>query len=101
MLFILFRIYSWHYDEPQYMPPFPFQQLITWYRENGRHGLPWRQYFHLSVKDLTYHVYLSEILLQQTQVDRVIPFYENIFTHFPTIESLADASYETFFPYYQ
>lgn len=83
------------------MPPFPFQQLINWYHRNGRHTLPWRQYFNLPIKDLSYHVYLSEILLQQTQVDRVIPFYGKILARFPTIESLANASYEEFFPYYQ
>lgn len=83
------------------MTPFPFSSLLNWSEEYGRKSLPWRQYFHLSPKDLGYHVWLSEILLQQTQVDRVIGYYENILKHFPTIESLASASYEEFFPYYQ
>ena len=81
--------------------PFPFHNLLDWYEKNGRHTLPWRQYFHLSIRELTYHVWLSEILLQQTQASRVIPFYENILKKYPTIESLASATYEEFFPYYQ
>lgn|GEM_PF-6156500 len=71
------------------MPPFPFRQLLDWYRENGRHRLPWRQYFGLPVRELSYHVYLSEILLQQTQVDRVIGYYKDILTHFPTKNRIA------------
>ncbi|MDD2917007.1 MAG: hypothetical protein PHH70_04150 [Candidatus Gracilibacteria bacterium] len=83
------------------MHPFPFESLLTWFDIHGRHTLPWRAYFHLSDKDLSYRVWLSEILLQQTQVDRVTGYYENILKRFPTIESLASASYEEFFPYYQ
>lgn len=83
------------------MMPFPFSSLVKWSRVHGRHGLPWRSYFHLSDKELGYHVWLSEILLQQTQVDRVIGYYGDILKHFPTIESLARASYEAFFPHYQ
>lgn len=83
------------------MHPFPFSTLLRWSKKHGRHALPWRQYFHLSAKDLGYHVWLSEILLQQTQVDRVIEYYNNILKHFPTVESLASASYEEFFPHYQ
>ena len=80
---------------------FPFQSLLNWSEKYGRHNLPWRQYFGLGKKDLGYHVWLSEILLQQTQVDRVIGYYENILKIFPTVESLAQATYEEFFPYYQ
>lgn len=83
------------------MPPFPFHSLLDWSKEHGRDSLPWRQYFHLREKDLSYHIWLSEILLQQTQADRVVGYYNNILEHFPTVESLADASYEQFFPYYQ
>ena len=83
------------------MSPFPFLSLLNWAKTQGRHSLPWRAYFHLSIKDLGYHIWLSEILLQQTQVERVIGYYDHILEHFPTIESLANASYEEFFPYYQ
>lgn len=83
------------------MLPFPFKNLLTWSKTNGRHTLPWRQYFELSIKDLTYHIWLSEILLQQTQADRVIGYYTDILKYFPTVESLAQATYEEFFPHYQ
>jgi A/G-specific adenine glycosylase len=76
------------------LPPFPYDALLGWYRKNGRHGLPWR-------KDVTpYKVWLSEILLQQTQAPRVAAFFERIVTKWPTVESLAAATYEEFFPYY-
>ena len=44
---------------------------------------------------------MSEILLQQTQVERVIPYFLRILERFPTLASLAEADYDTFFPYYQ
>lgn len=81
------------------MKSFPWQILLDWYREHGRHDFPWRRYNENS--STLYHVWLAEILLQQTQADRVIPFYEKMLARYPTIESLAMASYEEFFPYYQ
>lgn len=81
--------------------PFPWPIILDWYEKNGRHHLPWRQYFHLSIKDLTYHVWLSEIMLQQTQVSRVIEYFEKILTVFPTTESLSRATFDDFFPYYK
>jgi len=83
------------------MLSFPFLSLLDWSKLHGRHSLPWRMYFYLSDKDLSYHIWLSEILLQQTQVERVIGYYDNILKVFPTIEALANTSYEEFFPYYQ
>jgi A/G-specific adenine glycosylase len=83
------------------MRSFPFLEFLHWSKIYGRHNLPWRQYFSLSAKDLSYYIWLSEILLQQTQVERVIGYYANILEYFPTIESLANASYEDFFPHYQ
>lgn len=83
------------------MSPFPFLSLLDWAKIHGRHTLPWRAYFHLSDKDLGYHVWLSEILLQQTQAERVVDYYSDILGRFPTVESLAAASYEEFFPYYR
>lgn len=63
-----------------------FQQfLLSWYNENKR-DLPWRK------TKGPYHVLVSEIMLQQTQVDRVIPKYTAFLTAFPTLESLAAAS---------
>lgn len=83
------------------MKQFPFATIIEWYKENWRHSLPWRQFFHLDEKERAYHVWLSEIILQQTQVERGILYYENLLKKFPTIESLAGTSYEDFFPFYK
>jgi A/G-specific adenine glycosylase len=60
------------------------QRLLTWY---GRHGrdLPWRN------TDDPYHILVSEIMLQQTQVDRVIPKYHEFLRRYPTFERLARA----------
>lgn len=63
----------------------PFaEQLLIWYRHN-RAGLPWRR------DPKPYHVWLSEIMLQQTQVKAVIPYYRRFIRAFPTIEALAAA----------
>lgn len=82
------------------LPTFPWQDLINWYEKNGRHYLSWRDYT-LEDSQRLYRVWLSEILLQQTQVDRVIPYFERILEVYPTIHGLARASYEEFFPHYQ
>jgi len=58
--------------------------LIDWYQEHGRHDLPWQN-------QSPYHVWLSEIMLQQTQVATVIPYYQRFMAEFPHIEALAEA----------
>jgi A/G-specific adenine glycosylase len=83
------------------LPPFEYTDLLNWHALRGRHHLPWRQINHLSVADRTYRIWLSEILLQQTQADRVVGFYTRILERYPTIWDLAQASYEEFFPFYQ
>ena len=61
----------------------PFtEQLLNWYRDNQA-DLPWRR------DPVPYHVWLSEIMLQQTQVEMVIPYYRRFLQAFPTIDSLA------------
>ncbi len=63
-----------------------FQKMIwDFYKENKRDSLPWRK------KVTPYRVWVSEIMLQQTQVDRVIPFFNNWMKLFPTIKKLAEA----------
>ncbi len=87
-----------------YEPIFPWEDLLIWYTEHGRHHLPWREYEEdraTNNDSIIYRVWLSEILLQQTQVDRVVPYFERILTKYPTIHDLARASYDEFFPYYQ
>lgn len=59
--------------------------LVAWYLENKR-ALPWRR-----AKD-PYRVWLSEIILQQTQVIQGLPYYEKFVEHFPTVHHLAQAS---------
>ncbi len=60
--------------------------VLTFYKENGRHQLPWRQ-----TRD-PYAILVSEMMLQQTQVDRVIPKYEAFLAKYPTIQKLSKAS---------
>ncbi|CAD6512770.1 Adenine DNA glycosylase [Paraburkholderia hiiakae] len=60
-------------------------RLIAWQREHGRHDLPWQ-----NTRD-PYRIWLSEIMLQQTQVSTVIPYYTRFLERFPTVESLSAA----------
>lgn len=66
------------------------QAVLAWYRKNGRHDLPWRNLKKLGV-DTPYGVLVSEVMLQQTQVDRVAPKFKAFVHMFPTLESLAYA----------
>lgn len=59
--------------------------LIHWHKKEGRHHLPWQG------KRDPYAVWLSEIMLQQTQVKTVIPYYLRFMQEFPTLRSLAQA----------
>lgn len=88
--------------DPEYpvSRPFPYAELLVWYAENGRKHLPWREFRTTDRDLLAYRVWLSEILLQQTQADRVIPFYEKMLATYPTVHELGRTDYETFFPYY-
>src|SRR6187455_1901026 len=61
------------------------RQLLTWYRAHGRE-LPWRQ-----TSD-PYHILVSEIMLQQTQVDRVLPKYLEWLDKYPSLSALAEAA---------
>ncbi len=70
--------------------------LLSWYKKNGRHSLPWRK-----ENRTPYEIWVSEVMLQQTQVSRVISYYEVFLEKFPTVFDLAKASWEEFLPYYQ
>lgn len=61
-------------------------RLIDWQRQHGRHDLPWQQ-----TRD-PYRVWLSEIMLQQTQVLAVIPYYQRFLARFASLEQLAQAN---------
>jgi A/G-specific adenine glycosylase len=60
------------------------QRLLSWYRRHGR-DLPWRK------TDDPYHILVSEIMLQQTQVDRVLPKYAEWLDKYPSFDALAVA----------
>lgn len=64
------------------------RSLLKWYGEQGR-ALPWRQ-----TRD-PYAIWISEIMLQQTQVKTVIPYYERWLEKFPTVQDLAAANQQT------
>jgi A/G-specific adenine glycosylase len=61
-------------------------KVVAWQRAYGRHGLPWQQ-----SRD-PYHVWLSEIMLQQTQVQAVLGYYQRFLARCPDVFSLAQAS---------
>lgn len=77
------------------MPPEEFsQRLLAWFDEYGRHDLPWQE-------DKTpYRVWVSEIMLQQTQVKTVIPYYQKFMQRFPAIEDLAQADQDEVLTYW-
>ena len=70
---------------------FPATALLTWY-DRHRRSLPWRA-GPGEIAD-PYHVWLSEIMLQQTTVTATFPYYESFLTRFPTIQALAAAPLE-------
>lgn len=61
------------------------QQLLLWFDDHGRYHLPWQQ------NRNGYRVWVSEIMLQQTQVATVIPYFERFMQRFPSVEALAQA----------
>ena len=61
-------------------------RLLAWFEQHGRHDLPWQQ------NRTPYRVWLSEIMLQQTQVQTVIPYFLRFVARYPTVEQLAGAS---------
>ena len=63
-----------------------FRRIVwAYYKEHGRHTLPWR-----ATQD-PYKILVSEVMLQQTQVERVIPFYKSFIKQFPTAKKLSAA----------
>ena len=60
--------------------------LLDWHRQHGRHDLPWQH------PRTAYRVWVSEIMLQQTQVSTVIPYFENFMKSFPDVATLAAAA---------
>ncbi|WDE13038.1 A/G-specific adenine glycosylase [Thalassomonas haliotis] len=65
------------------------RQVLDWYHLQGRKHLPWQQ------NKTPYRVWISEVMLQQTQVTTVIPYYQRFMESFPTITALAEADEDT------
>ena len=71
---------------PRAVPRSSFAARVArWQRSHGRHGLPWQ-----GTRD-AYRIWLSEVMLQQTQVATVIPYYERFLARFPGVAALAAA----------
>jgi A/G-specific adenine glycosylase len=64
-------------------------RLLAWHASHGRHDLPWQRQLH--EEGSAYRVWVSEIMLQQTQVSTVVPYFERFMQRFPTVRALADA----------
>ena len=60
--------------------------LINWHESNGRKNLPWQK------RKTPYKVWVSEIMLQQTQVITVIPYFRKFIKEFPNLKSLSEAN---------
>src|SRR5476649_412907 len=61
-------------------------KILTWFDQHGRKNLPWQK------PNSAYRVWLSEIMLQQTQVKTVIPYFQKFIKKFPSLKSLAQAN---------
>lgn len=68
--------------------------VVAWQKHHGRHDLPWQ-----GTHD-PYRIWLSEIMLQQTQVGTVIGYYERFLARFPTVADLAQAAQDDVMPYW-
>ena len=60
--------------------------VLDWFDQHGRKGLPWQH------NPTPYRVWISEIMLQQTQVTTVIPYFQRFMQQFPDVPSLANAA---------
>ena len=77
------------------MQQFSFSQaLLSWFDQHGRHDLPWQ------VADDPYKVWVSEIMLQQTQVKTVLNYFDRFIERFPTVQDLGTASWDDVAPYW-
>jgi A/G-specific adenine glycosylase len=68
-----------------YTPEAFHTAVLDWFDQHGRHNLPWQK------NKTAYHTWISEIMLQQTQVTTVIPYFERFIERFPDVGTLARA----------
>jgi A/G-specific adenine glycosylase len=76
------------FDASELADPGFSRAVIDWQRSHGRHALPWQ-----NTRD-AYRIWLSEIMLQQTQVSAVLGYYARFLERFPTVQALAEAPVE-------
>lgn len=69
-------------------------RLLDWFDQHGRHDLPWQ------VANDPYWVWVSEVMLQQTQVKTVLQYYDRFIRRFPTVQALAAATWDEVAPYW-
>jgi len=69
-------------------------RILDWYTEHGRHDLPWQ------IDPAPYRIWISEIMLQQTRVATVIPYYERFLARFPDVATLAGADLDEVLHYW-
>ena len=67
-------------------------RILNWFDDYGRHDLPWQQ--HKTDTPNPYIVWLSEVMLQQTQVTTVTPYFQRFMASFPTVQDLANADWD-------
>lgn len=83
-------VYKASMPDLDWVEPFNFaSRLLQWFDQHGRHDLPWQH------PRTPYRVWLSEVMLQQTQVQTVIPYFLAFLQRFPDIQSLATADLDT------
>lgn len=70
------------------------ERLLAWFEQHGRHDLPWQ------VTDDPYKVWVSEIMLQQTQVKTVLQYFDRFMQRFPTVQDLGQASWDEVAPFW-
>ena len=66
------------------------QKVLAWFESHGRKNLPWQEEIN------PYRVWVSEIMLQQTQVSTVIPYFTRFLDRFPSLASLAEANLDEY-----
>ena len=71
------------------------KQVVKWQKQHGRHNFPWQ------IGRSPYSVWVSEVMLQQTQVQTVIPYYQRFMTTCPTVDSLAQLDIDTLMQLWQ
>lgn len=70
------------------------ERLLAWFEQHGRHDLPWQ------VTDDPYKVWVSEIMLQQTQVKTVLQYFDRFMQRFPTVQDLGQADWNDVAPFW-